>query len=132
MTPNSNILPLPFYDSLNKQQAAKWYSYGQAYEFPVPSGFILPFQIIRGRAGDAITSANIIKVSTGASTDILSQLTATGIEIVQPTSEDFDIILYPGTIAITYSEVGYHYLELSDGTNTWYSDYFCSVTDKWS
>ena len=127
MTPNSNILPLPFYDSLSKQQAAKWYAYGQAYEFPVPAGFILPFQIIAGRTGNAITSASIVKVSDGTSTDILSQLQSTGIERVQPTGEDFDLIIYPGTIAITYDQVGYHYLVLSDGVDTWYSDYFCSV-----
>lgn len=127
MTPNSNILPLPFYDDLSKQQAAKWYAHGQAYEFPVPAGFVLPFQIMRSRTGAAITSASIVRVSDGSSTDILSQLTATGLEVAQPSGEDFDLIVYPGTIAITYNEVGYHYLQLSDGTNTWYSDYFCSV-----
>jgi|DEB0MinimDraft_6_1074348.scaffolds.fasta_scaffold04236_2 hypothetical protein len=127
MTPNSNILPLPFYDSLSKQQAAKWYAYGQAYEYPVPAGFILPFQIMRSRTGAAITSASIVRVADGNSTDILAQLQNTGLEVAQPTSEDFDLVVYPGTIEITYSEYGYHYLVLSDGTNTWYSDYFCSV-----
>ena len=127
MTPNSNILPLPFYDSLSKQQAAKWYTYGQAYEHPVPAGFILPFQIMRSRTGAAITSASIVRVSDGMSTDVLSSLQATGLEVAQPAGEDFDLIVYPGTIEITYSEYGYHYLVLSDGTNTWYSDYFCSV-----
>lgn len=127
MTPNSNILPLPFYDALEKQQAAKWYAYGQGYELPVPVGFILPFQIMRSRTGAAITSVSIVRVSDGNSTDILAQMQNTGLEVAQPDGEDFDLIIYPGTVAITYSEVGYHYLILSDGTNTWYSDYFCLV-----
>lgn len=129
MIPNSNILPLAFYDSLQKQNARKWYVYGQAFEMPVPSSFLLPFQIIKGRTGRNLTSATIVRVSDGQETDILTDLQLTGLELFQPSGEDFELLIYPGTVAITYEEVGQHYLVLSDGEATWYSEWFCLVAD---
>jgi len=127
MIPNSNILPLAFYDSFKKQDAAKWYVYGQAFAMPYPVGELPPFQIIRERTGAAITSASLVRVPDGNTTDVLAEMQLKGLEVLQPEGEDIDIVLYPSTIDLDYSEYGNHYLILSDGTNTWYSEYFCFV-----
>jgi hypothetical protein len=125
MIRNSNILPLAFYDSLEKQNAAKWYAYGQVYAMPFPVGELPPFQIIREKTGDAVTAATLVRVSDGSTSDVLAEMQLKGLEVLQPDGEDLDIVIYPGTISLDYSNLGNHYLVLSDGTNTWYSEYFC-------
>lgn len=127
MIPNSNILPLAFYDSLGKQNANKWYAYGQSACMPYPVGELPPFQILRSRTGAAISSASLVRVSDGSTTNVLTEMQLKGLEVLQPDGEDVDIILYPSTINLDYSTFGDHYLALSDGTNTWYSERFCFV-----
>lgn len=47
MIPNNNLSVLPFYDSIERQNARKWWMYGNVYPLFVPSGFMLPFQVMR-------------------------------------------------------------------------------------
>lgn len=47
MIPNNNLSVLPFYDSIEQQNARKWWIYGRIYPLFTPAGFILPFQILR-------------------------------------------------------------------------------------
>jgi len=77
--------------------------------------------------GLGIDSAKIVRVSDGQETDILADLQLTGLELDQPAGEDFDLVIYPGTVAITYTAVGQHYLVLTQGETTWYSEWFCLV-----
>lgn len=47
MIPNNNLSVLPFYDSIERQNARKWWMYGKVYPLFVPSGYMLPFQVMR-------------------------------------------------------------------------------------
>ena len=47
MIPNNNLSVLPWYDSLERQNARKWWVYDEVYPLYVPSGYILPFQVMR-------------------------------------------------------------------------------------
>lgn len=47
MTPNNNMSVLPWYESLEQQNARKWWIYGRVYPLFTPAGFVLPFQLMR-------------------------------------------------------------------------------------
>lgn len=45
MIPNNNLSVLPWYTSIEQQNARKWWAYGCVYPLFTPARFILPFQI---------------------------------------------------------------------------------------
>ena len=51
MTPmilsNNNLSVLPFYSSIEQQNARKWWVYGRIYPLFTPAMFLLPFQVMR-------------------------------------------------------------------------------------
>lgn len=47
MIPNNNLSILPWYDSIERQNARKWWIYGQVYPLFSPAGYLLPFQVMR-------------------------------------------------------------------------------------
>lgn len=47
MIPNNNLSVLPFYDSIERQNARKWWMYDKVYPLFVPSSYMLPFQAMR-------------------------------------------------------------------------------------
>ena len=46
MIPNNNLSVLPWYTSVEQQNARKWWIYGKVYPLFTPAGFMLPFQIM--------------------------------------------------------------------------------------
>lgn len=46
MIPNNNLSVLPWYTSIEQQNARKWWIYGKVYPLFTPAGFMLPFQIM--------------------------------------------------------------------------------------
>ncbi|MCA9368274.1 hypothetical protein KC887_08550, partial [Candidatus Kaiserbacteria bacterium] len=123
---------LPWYASLELQQHRKWYAYGQYYCLPTPAGFLVPFQLRREQTGAAITSLTVTEVSTGTATDILAIATSSGLEVAEYAADGYDLIIYPATISVGSFNVGRHYLTMSDGTNTWYSEVFNFVDTTYS
>lgn len=115
---------LPWYTALARQHHQKWYAYGQYYCLPTPAGMLIPFQLRRDNTGAAITSLAVVEVSTGTSTDILAIALSSGLEVVEYASDGYDLIIFPATISVGSFNVGRHYLTMSDGTNTWYSEVF--------
>lgn len=61
MIPNNNLSVLPWYSSIEQQNARKWWIYDRVYPLFTPAGYILPFQIMRPHldeytpTGDALT-----------------------------------------------------------------------------
>lgn len=47
MIPYNNLSVLPFYTSIDQQNARKWWVYGKVYPLFTPAGFLLPFQVMR-------------------------------------------------------------------------------------
>lgn len=47
MTPKNNLSVLPWYSSLDEQNARKWWIYGRVYPLFTRAGYLLPFQIMR-------------------------------------------------------------------------------------
>lgn len=125
----SNVNPVPFYDRLGRQHHRKPYAYGAALPIVVERDFLPPFQLTRTPAtGAAITTMTLVRVEDGATFNILTDATSTGLEVVN--LSEYDLIIYPATVSLPgeYNE-GVYYLIISDGTWTRYSDYFSMRQD---
>lgn len=46
MIPNNNLSVLPWYTSIDQQNARKWWVYNRVYPLFTPAGFLLPWQLI--------------------------------------------------------------------------------------
>ena len=59
MIPNNNFSVLPWYSSLEQQNARKWWAYGRVYPLFTPKGYLLPFQLLRERRWQDISPTSI-------------------------------------------------------------------------
>ena len=132
MIPNNNLSVLPFYTSMDQQNARKWWVYGRIYPLFCPAGFILPFQIIVAHTEnpttgtfqlfDANTNTAVLNVTTG--------LRNTGLVVKQFAAMGYDIVVYPGQLpAINSINNGRYYLAGSINGVTMYSEIFTVVND---
>jgi hypothetical protein len=128
MIPNNNLSILPFYNSLQKQNHRKDYAFNKIYPLFTPNQTILPFQILREHSEDSLSSV-ILKNRYGDTVaDITAQLVINGLAINSYEDYGYDVIVYPGILSLTtVTSEGLYYLELSDTSNTWYSDMFTMV-----
>lgn len=116
---NNNFNVLPFYDSLQKLNSNKWYSFGQHYPLICPNNEILPFQFI---VYNEITLYNIeaVNVETGKVTDL-------GVKpgITAGTQGDltYYVVKSPGT-SISEMPEGLHYLRMNTSEGYIYSEEF--------
>lgn len=65
MAQNNNLSPLPFYDSKDKQEFRRWYSYGDMYPYIVSSQYLVPFFINHSQNITSIDSVEIIGACCG-------------------------------------------------------------------
>lgn len=123
MIQNNNLFPLPWYDSIEKQNHRKDYAYGNVYPLITPDRLLLPFQILRSTRSNNITQVLIKRLNGKLLADITEPMQETGLKIKRFQEEGYDIIIYPGIIpmAINTPE-GQYYAELSDGVERWYSE----------
>lgn len=130
MNPTNNLSVLPWYTSIEQQNARKWWVYDRVYPLFTPANFILPFQIMRThRAGTTISSFVIYKrdgTLVGDYTSAVSQQ----VTIKKFESRGYDVIVFTGIEAVFESfPIGQYYAVLSDGTDTWYSEVYTAVGD---
>lgn len=125
MTPNNNLFPLPWYDSLERQNHRRDYAFGNVFPLITPDRKLLPFQIRRNTRSNGITKLVLRNLQGQQIADIRSQMIETGLQIKRFQSEGYDLIIYTGNLpmAITTHE-GLYYAEMSDGVQTWYSEVF--------
>lgn len=130
MTPNNNFSVLPWYDSIAKQNARKWWVYDRVYPLFTPSGYILPFQfIIPHTSSPSITS---VKLYNGNNSQIIGEYGTSfisgGLTVKQ--FQDYDVVVFPGSGAIFGSMAnGRYYLTMVVNDVTYYSEVFTVVND---
>lgn len=131
MIPNNNLSVLPWYSSIEQQNARKWWVYGREYPLFTQAGFMLPFQIIRTRnVGSSLTGFRIYTKDGTLVGNYLQQLRDAGMTVKAFSNFGYDIIVYPGLLPIfTTMQNGQYYAEISDSVNTFYSDIFTVVND---
>lgn len=130
MTPNNNLSVLPWYTSIEQQNARKWWVYGRIYPLFTPAMFMLPFQIMREhRAGTTIDSFKIYTKDGQEYGDYTNEINER-INFKSFESWGYDVIVYPGLLPLfAIFPNGQYYATLSDGTQTWYSEIFTVVND---
>lgn len=131
MIPNNNLSILPWYTSIEQQNARKWWVYNRVYPLFTPATYMLPFQILRAhRTGTTISSFRIY-TKTGVLVGNFTQaIQDAGITIKQFTSLGYDVIVFGGqTPVFTQFADGQYYAMISDGTQTWYSEMFTVVNN---
>lgn len=131
MTQNNNISVLPFYTNINEQNHRKSYAYGEVYPLFSQAGMLLPFQIMRQHRAGAVTGVNLYRKDGTLVADLTAQLAEMGMTVVPFTDLGYDVILYPAIFPVSQIVMydGQHYLTLTDGTETWYSEVFTIVQD---
>lgn len=131
MTPNNNLSVLPWYDSIEQQNARKWWTFGRIYPLFTPAMFLLPFQIIREhRNTTTITDFKVYTKDGVLVGTFTQQINEAGIYFKQFATLGYDVIVFPGLLPVfTQFADGQYYARISDGTQTWYSDVFTVVND---
>ena len=122
---------LPWYDSIERQNARKWWVYNKVYPLFTPAGFMLPFQVMREHRTNEIVSFLIYKRDNSLVGDFTQVMKETGLKVVNPIgAREIDVIVYSGLLpAFTKFANGQYYAVMSDGVQTWYSEMFTIVND---
>lgn len=131
MTTNNNISVLPFYTDINEQNHRKSYAYGEVYSLFAQAGLLLPFQIIRQHRSSAVSQVRMYRKDGTLVATLTQSMTEAGMQVVPFTALGYDVILFPALFPISQITMfdGQHYLTLSDGAETWYSEVFTIVQD---
>ena len=131
MIPNNNLSVLPWYDSIERQNARKWWVYNKVYPLFTPAGFMLPFQVMREHRTNEIVSFRIYKRDNSLVGDFTQVMKETGLKVINPIgAREIDVIVYSGLLpAFTKFANGQYYAVMSDGVQTWYSEMFTIVND---
>ena len=131
MIPNNNLSVLPWYDSIERQNARKWWVYNKVYPLFTPAGFMLPFQVMREHRTNEIVSFRIYRRDNSLVGDFTQVLKETGLKVINPIgAREIDVIVYSGLLpAFTKFANGQYYAVMSDGVQTWYSEMFTIVND---
>lgn len=108
---NNNISPLPFYSDIALQNHRKDYAFGQVYPLVMPTGLLLPFQIVLS-SGREIEWVRLYDFNTSKFTDITSSLIDNGLTVTS--SSGFRLLKYPGVFSIPeIINEGRYYLAIS-------------------
>jgi hypothetical protein len=130
MIPNNNLSVLPWYSSIEQQNARKWWVYGRVYPLFTPAMFLLPFQILREHS-DATTLQDFrIYTKDGVEVGNYTNAIAPYISVKSFTELGYDAIVYSGLFPV-FSQFanGQYYARLRMGGVYWYSEVFTVVND---
>lgn len=133
MIPNNNLSVLPWYTSIEQQNARKWWLYGRVYPLFTPAGFLLPFQILLDyRATPSMSACVLYDANTGAVVDsaVAAKLNNTGFSFKQFSALGYTVAVYPGLLpAFTSLANGRYYLRITINGVNYYSEIFTVVND---
>jgi len=132
MIPNNNLSVLPWYTSIEHQNARKWWVYGRVYPLFTPAGFVLPFQIMIPHGENiVINTINLYNATTGALIEnARAKLVNTGLTVKQFANFGYDVVVYPGQVpAFTEMNNGRYYFAATINYVTYYSEIFTVVND---
>jgi len=133
MIPNNNLSVLPWYSSIEQQNARKWWLYGRVYPLFTPAGFLLPFQILLDyRATPSMSACVLFDANTNAVVDsaVGTKLNNTGFTFKQFSALGYTVAVYPGLLpAFTSLADGRYYLRITINGVYYYSEIFTVVND---
>lgn len=120
-SPNNNLSVLPWYTSLDKQNAKKWYAFGNVWPLVMPTNRIIPYQFVVPFTNVAITGSSIISLDTKDIYDGQSSHTlVTRVDYTVVKSNGFTVSLPEGRY--------YAKIDFANGV-TYYSEVFTLVSN---
>lgn len=132
MLPNNNFSPLPFYQTLEEQNARKWWIFGKVYPLYAQGAFLMPFQIQLQHHDDRTPSEAYATLFT-AEGELVG---TTEIDISNGLNyyddiDGYDYYVWNGNIPIVEGELpnGRYYLQFEDDVDTVFSEIFTVVND---
>ena len=132
MIPNNNLSVLPFYTSLDQQNARKWWMYDRVYPLYCRAGYLLPFQIITEHTNwtvSTIRPVRIVDANTGAFVADITDAIRAGITKREFATLGYDVWVFPGQLPVINAlQNGRYYIELVIGY-AFYSEIFTVVND---
>lgn len=128
---NSDYNVLTWHTRDRDQERLKWWFYGNVPCIHTPRDILPAFQIVKSRTGN-LPSRFVVKDLNSFETDVLSQMTATGLQVLQPAGVNYDIVMYLGSLMLTGFSFDdrVYYLEMDIDGNTWYSETFKFIQDN--
>lgn len=132
MIPNNNLSVLPWYTSIEQQNARKWWVFGKVYPLFTPKGNIPPFQFMLPHANSQVIG-DIYLYDANTNTqieNIRNYLISAGMQRKAFPVLGYDVIVYPGLSSVldNIGEGRYYLRAATDGAN-YYSDIFTMVND---
>ena len=135
MIPNNNFSVLPWYGSLDQQNARKWWLFGKVYPLYCRGGYILPFQLIIPHTSNTYAFVNAYLFDANTNTqlaNITQGLRDSGLTKKDFPALDYDVIVYPGTLSIGEDfDNGRYYIraDAADG-QVYYSEVFTVINQS--
>ena len=130
MIPNNNLSVLPWYESIEQQNARKWWVYGRVYPLFTQSGYVLPFQLIKEHnAADSINFVNLYDANTNRQLQSYTANFQSTTTKKQFASLGYDVWVNPGEYVLPNLANGRYYLEMVIGNTHYYSEIFTVVGD---
>lgn len=134
MIPNNNLSILPWYNSIEQQNARKWWVYQRIYPLFCRAGYLLPWQLLLPYDSTlvvtSVTSILLIDANTGSTVGNFTADIRAGITVKQYASFGYTALVFPGQIPVFNSmDNGRYYLQMTVGTQTFYSEVFTVVND---
>lgn len=131
MIPNNNLSVLPWYTSIEQQNARKWWHYNRVYPLFVPAGYMLPFQLIKEHTSSfVINYFRIYKADGNLMGDYRTSMLNGGLARYQFIEQGYDVVLFPGATRNLGSFLnGQYYAEMSINDVAYYSEIFTVVND---
>lgn len=102
MNRNSNLNPLPWYESIEEQGFRKSYAYGKVWPLIAHKDYLLPFQIVFTGA-PSLTRFFIHQVESGKSFEITSAMNAASFNVY---SGDYAVGIFPALYKLDWSILG--------------------------
>lgn len=131
MIPNNNFSILPWYRSIEEQNARRWWVYNRIYPLYCPAGFLPPFQLMRSPATNVVIQSFQIYKADGTLYGTYTSEFSAQANIKRFSALGYDVLVYNGQLPLLPSMPnGQYYLRLilvSGGT--WFSEMFTVVND---
>lgn len=131
MIPNNNLSVLPFYSSVNEQNARRWWIYNRIYPLYTLAGYLPPFQILYSYTkGTTIGSFNLYKSDGTLVGSYLQDFMDAGATVVSYSARGYRVLVFGGQMPIWNAlDNGQYYIRLSISGDYYYSEIFTVVND---
>lgn len=131
MIPNNNLSVLPWYTSLDQQNARKWWVYNRVYPLYAMAGYMPPFQLLT-LASDELPffSIQIRNANDNSVVVTIPSVYFSNYGIYNKTSGKYKALIYTGQFPIANAMFnGRYYAVVQSDSMAFYSEIFTVVND---